>query len=82
MQGAFPECDFGDFKFTDYDHYNARSQSDFMMDIEETLKGELHCALIFDTNLYDMPAMSSFANSFQVFVENVLESRAKPNWTV
>ena len=77
MQGAFPECDFGDFKFTDYDHYNARSQSDFMMDIEETLKGELHCALIFDTNLYDMPAMSSFANSFQVFVENVLKSKGE-----
>ena len=77
MQGAFPECDFGDFKFTDYEHYNARSQSDFMLDIEETLRGELHCALNFDTNLYDKHAMSSFANSFQVYIRNVLKSKGE-----
>lgn len=33
-QGAFPQIDFGDIHFTSYDHYNARLQSDFGLDVE------------------------------------------------
>lgn len=72
MQGAFPECDFGDFRFTDYDHYNAKSQSDFMLDVEETLVGDLHCVFSFDTSLYDDAAMSSLTNAYKVLIENIL----------
>ena len=75
MQGAFPECDFGEFKFTEYDHYNAKSQSDWMLDIEETLAGGLHCLFSFDTSLYDHTAVSSLANTFRVFVENILATK-------
>ena len=72
VQGSFPECDYGNFKFTKYDHYNARSQSDFMLDMEETLAGELCCELNFDTSLYDTTAMLEFASTLHVFIENIL----------
>lgn len=79
LQGAFPECDYGDFKFTKYEHYNARSQFDLMLDVEETLTGELNCILNFDATLYDAVAVSNFANSFQQLVENVLMSNGEVN---
>ena len=53
MQGAFPDCDYGNSKFTHYNHYNAKSQSDFRLDIEEIATGELHCVIDFDTLLYN-----------------------------
>lgn len=79
MQGAFPECDFGDFKFTGYDHYNAKSQSDWMLDVEETLSGDLHCLFSFDTSLYDDTAISSLADTFKVLIENVLATEGQVN---
>lgn len=79
MQGAFPECDFGDFKFTEYDHYNAKSQSDWMLDIEETLSGDLHCLFSFDTSLYDDTAISSLADTFKVLIENTLATEGQVN---
>ncbi|KAL9609780.1 MAG: hypothetical protein Q9167_005476 [Letrouitia subvulpina] len=79
LQGTFPECDYGDFKFTNYDHYNARSQSDLMLNIEETLTGEMNCILNFDTTLYDSVTISNFANSFQQLVGNVLMSNGEVN---
>lgn len=79
MQGAFPECDFGDFKFTEYDHYNAKSQSDWMLDVEETLSGNLHCLFSFDTSLYDDTAISSVADTFKVLIENILATEGQVN---
>lgn len=76
MQGAFPECDFGDFEFTEYDHYNAKSQSDWMLDIEETLSGDLHCLFSFDTS---DTAISSLADTFKVLIENTLATEGQVN---
>ena len=79
IQGAFPECDFGDFKFTGYDHYNAKSQSDWMLDVEETLSGDLLCLFSFDTSLYDDAAISSLASTYKVLIENILASEGQAN---
>ena len=79
MQGSFPECDYGDFKFTKYDHYNARSQSDFMLDIEETPSGALDCTFSFDTSLYDQAAVTNLANTFSVFIENIIATKGLAN---
>jgi len=79
MQGAFPECGFGDFKFTKYDHYNAKPQSDFMLDVEETLSGDLHCLFSFDTSLYDDAAISSLTSTYKVFIENILAVEGQAN---
>ena len=79
MQGAFPKCDFGDFEFTTYDHYNAKSQSDWMLDVEETLSGDLHCLFSFDTSLYDDTGISSLADTFKVLVKGILATEGKVN---
>jgi non-ribosomal peptide synthetase component F len=75
MQRSFPECDFGDFKFTNYDHYNAKSTSDFGIEIEETASGELDCVFQFDSSIYDKVAMQSFANMYQCFVSNIVKTK-------
>lgn len=75
MQRSFPECDFGDFKFTHYDHYNAKSTSDFGIEIEETASGELDCVFQFDSSIYDEPTMQSFANTYQCFVSDILATK-------
>lgn len=72
MQGSFPECDYGQFKFTQYDHYNARSQSDFVLNIEETTAGELHCIFDYDTSLYSEGAMLDVSSIFEVLLKNIL----------
>lgn len=74
VQGSFPECDYGDFKFTRYDHYNARTQSDFGLDVEETEEGELHCVFDFDTSLYSAAAVNDLAKIFTLLCRNVVES--------
>ena len=48
VQGSFLEYNYGNFKSTKYDHYNARSLSDFMLDIGKTLAGELFYMLILE----------------------------------
>lgn len=75
IQGSFPECDFGDFKFTEYDHYNAKSSSDFGLEIEETASGELDCVFQFDDSIYDKSTMESLARTFQVFMADIIETR-------
>jgi len=72
IQGSFPECDYDDFKFTKYDHYNARSQSDFALDVEETTDGMLDCTFDYDASLYDRSAILNLTRMFRVLVENVL----------
>lgn len=79
MQGAFPECGFGDFKFTKYDHYNAKSLSDFMLDVEEILSGDLHCLFSFDTSLYDDAAISSLTSTYKVLIDNILAVEGQVN---
>jgi non-ribosomal peptide synthetase component F len=75
MQGAFPVCDCGHFKFTKYDHYNARSQSDFGLEVEETEDGQLHCVFEFDTSLYNQAAMLNLNDAFKVFVESIIATK-------
>ncbi|ORY58750.1 uncharacterized protein BCR38DRAFT_413069 [Pseudomassariella vexata] len=72
VHGAFREVDFGNFKFTRYGHYNARSQSDFSIDIEETQSGALEFNLEFDTALYDTKSMLLFAGVYQNLIQDVL----------
>jgi hypothetical protein len=75
--GAIPQVDLKDFKFTKYDHYNARLQSDFGMDIEGTESGELHCTFDFDTSLYDVEGMKDFAQRYEALLRNAVESNGQ-----
>jgi non-ribosomal peptide synthetase component F len=77
MQGAFPVCDYGAFKFTEYDHYNARSQSDFGLEVEETEDGQLHCVFEFDISLYSRAAMRNLESTFKVFVESIIATKGE-----
>ena len=79
MQGAFQKCDFGDFEFTAYDHYNAKSQSDWMLDVEETMSGELHCVFSFDASLYDNAVISGLASAYKVLIESILSNEGQEN---
>ncbi|KAK0609806.1 Fusarin C synthetase [Lasiodiplodia hormozganensis] len=74
MHGAFPEYDYGDFKFTKYDHYNARLQMDLSLSIEEELTGRLDCVFEFDTALYDRQGITSLAEIYKTFIENIVVS--------
>ena len=73
-QGSFPECDFSTFKYTKFDHYNAKTQSDFALEIEELASGELACLWDFDEQLYDKKGIEAFAELFQVFVRDIVGS--------
>ena len=75
VQGSFPEYDYGDFKFTQYDHYNATSLSDFGLDIEETTAGELDCVFDFDVSLYTRVAMLDVAKMLKTLVKNILTTK-------
>lgn len=72
VQGSFPEYDYGDFKFTQYD-YNARIQSDFGLEVEETAGGELQCAFDFDTSLYSADVVGDLAQKFKLLCQDVVE---------
>ena len=72
VHGSFAESNFDGFKFTKYDHYNAKTQSDFALEIEETSSGELVCSWDFDEALYDAARMSDLAATYQVFVDNII----------
>ena len=75
VHGSFKEADFGAFKFVDYDHYNARGQSDFGIDIEETADGALDCVIEFDTAIYDAEGMHEFSEMYRSFIRGVVEAR-------
>ncbi|KAL4880374.1 putative polyketide synthase [Aspergillus karnatakaensis] len=72
MQAAFPEHDYGSFRFTHYDHYNARSQADFYLEIEETADNTLDCIFRFDVALYTTQSMAELAHRYQALIESVL----------
>ncbi|KAF3916181.1 hypothetical protein AA313_de0206060 [Arthrobotrys entomopaga] len=74
VEGAFPEIDYGSFQFTKYDHYNARTQCDLALEIEETKGNSLDCSFEFDSSLYDAEGMSDFATVFKALVSNVITS--------
>lgn len=76
MERAFPECDYGNFKFTEYEHFNANSQSDFSLDIEETNTGEFNCTFTYDTSLYSAAAIHDLAERFRTLTDSILETNA------
>ena len=76
-RGSFPEYDFGDFRFSDHTHYNARSQVDFTLDIEESPSGATSCEISFDTELYGKADVDHFGHIFKTFVDHITESEAQ-----
>jgi amino acid adenylation domain-containing protein len=74
VHGSFSEVDYGDFKFVDYDHYNARQQMDLSLGIEEDATGALECDIEFDTALYDEAGMRHLADMYETFVKSVVGS--------
>ncbi|PWY95188.1 putative polyketide synthase [Aspergillus sclerotioniger CBS 115572] len=73
VQGGFPEVDFGEFKFAEYDHYNARSQSDIALEVEELGTGELLCGWDFDSSLYDEAGVLELVEMYHLFIQDVIE---------
>lgn len=73
IQGSFPEADYGSFRFTDYDHYNAKTQSDLSLEVEELSSGKLLCRWEFDEDLYDVAGISDLADMYQIFIEDIIE---------
>ena len=71
--GDFKDCDYGDFRLTNYTHYNAKPQSDFQLDVEETANGELRCFWTYDISLYSSEAFYSFSNSFCSLLTEILQ---------
>ncbi|EPS39320.1 hypothetical protein H072_6929 [Dactylellina haptotyla CBS 200.50] len=72
VEGVFPEVDYGSFQFTNYDHFNAKTQCDLALEIEETEAGSLACSFEFDSAIYDVAGMEEFAHVFQAMVANVM----------
>lgn len=79
MQGALPESDFGDFRYTKHDHYNARTQIDLGFEIEKTKEGTLHCVLDFDTSLYGAVSMDDLASLYNEVFRRIV--RSEPSTT-
>ncbi|KAL1584811.1 hypothetical protein WHR41_06686 [Cladosporium halotolerans] len=71
-QGAFPKPDFGDFKFTAYDHYNARTQTDIALEVEESADGAMELHFDFDAALYREDVAEKFAQMYAFHVEQVI----------
>ncbi|KAL8951306.1 MAG: hypothetical protein Q9222_002705 [Ikaeria aurantiellina] len=72
MAGAFTDYDYGDFKLTNFTHYNAKPQSDIKLDVEETSDNELHCTWNFETALYDAEGMARVAEAFGQLLNSAL----------
>ncbi|KAL9025089.1 MAG: hypothetical protein Q9180_007730, partial [Flavoplaca navasiana] len=72
IAGGFKDCDYGDFKLTNYSHYNARPQSDFKLDIEETSSGALRCVWTYDTALYTSEGMAQIARKYNILLQCIL----------
>ena len=75
MAGDFPICDYGDFKFVRYKHFNAKPLSDFRLDIEITSDHELKCFWTYDTSLYTSAAISSLATMFSSLIQSILSEQ-------
>ncbi|CAG8950778.1 hypothetical protein HYFRA_00002991 [Hymenoscyphus fraxineus] len=70
--GGFKDCDYGDFKLTNYSHYNARPQSDFRLDVEEISTGEMRCLWTYDVSLYSKETMVQVVECFRLLVNDIL----------
>ncbi|KAJ6263867.1 Hybrid PKS-NRPS synthetase pynA [Drechslerella dactyloides] len=78
VEGVFPEVDYGSFKFDEYDHYNAKTQCDLALEVEETEAGSLDCSFEFDSALYDVAGMKEFMHVFETTVVNVMADSSSP----
>ncbi|EWC44095.1 hypothetical protein DRE_07230 [Drechslerella stenobrocha 248] len=70
VEGVFPQIDYGSFQFTEYNHYNAKTQCDLALEVEETEVGSLACSFEFDSSLYDAAGMREFAHVFETMIVN------------
>ncbi|KAJ3512658.1 hypothetical protein NM208_g15294 [Fusarium decemcellulare] len=74
MHGSFAPVDFGqDFRFARYDHFNARNETDFTLDVEEAPDASLRCVFEFDTALYRTSRMDEFARIYSTFVSHIVD---------
>ena len=71
-QGSFPTCDFGEFQFTSYEHFNAITQADLALEIEEAPGGDIHCSFEFDAALYSQTGVQDFSRMFKVLLEAIV----------
>lgn len=76
-QGAFPRLDFGDFRFVDYNHYNARTQTDISLEVEESAGGSMEFLFDFDAALYGAEIAEKFAQMYAFQLEQVLDDASK-----
>jgi len=70
--GEFKDCDYGDFKLTNYLHHNAKPQCDFRLDVEETKTGKLRCVWTYDSSLYHSEGFSEITTMFGLLLTKVL----------
>ncbi|KAF4460944.1 polyketide synthase [Fusarium albosuccineum] len=74
MHGSFAPVEFGnDFRFARYDHFNARNETDFTLDVEEAPDASLRCVFEFDTALYRASPMDEFARIYSTFVSQIVD---------
>ena len=74
MHRSFAPVDFGDdFRFARYDHFNARTETDFTLDVEEAPDASLRCVFEFDTALYRASRMDEFARIYATFVSHIID---------
>ncbi|KAK6359052.1 hypothetical protein TWF696_000222 [Orbilia brochopaga] len=78
VEGVFPQIDYGSFQFDEYDHYNAKTQCDLALEVEETEAGSLVCSFEFDSALYDEAGMKDLAHVFETMVVNVMSDSSSP----
>jgi non-ribosomal peptide synthetase component F len=72
-QGSFQKVDYGAFQFVKYDHFNAKTQSDFVLEVEEQeVSGILKCTWEFDTAIYNADGISDLAEMYAVFINDVI----------
>jgi non-ribosomal peptide synthetase component F len=76
-QGAFPKPDFGDFQFVEYDHYNARTQTDISLEVEESADGSMQFHFDFDAAIYGTEVAEKFAQMYLLLAAQVIEGAGK-----
>ncbi|KAL2752849.1 hypothetical protein ACRALDRAFT_1083424 [Sodiomyces alcalophilus JCM 7366] len=76
-QGAFPKPDFGDFQFVDYNHYNARTQTDISLEVEESADGSMEFHFDLDAAMYGTETAEKFAEMYVMQVEQVIQDANK-----
>jgi len=76
-QGAFPKPNFGDFQFVEYDHYNARTQTDISLEVEESADGSMQFHFDFDAAIYGTEVAEKFAQMYLLLAAQVIEGAGK-----